>query len=189
MANEWIDELMDDANQRMQGAVNVLEEDLNGFRTGRASPQLIEKLPVEMYGVSMELRQMASISVPEPQQLAIRPYDANSMSAIERAILKSDLSLTPNNDGKFIRLNIPRLTQERRIKLKKVIGKRVEEGRVAVRNVRRDILRDLKDLKDEGAVSEDEQNRAKDNVEDVTKKYIDLITAASKRKEAEIMEV
>ena len=132
-------ELMQDAEGRMRGAVSSLEGDLAGYRTGRASPQLVERLEVEMYGQEMHLIQMAVISVPEPQQLAIRPYDVNSISAIERAILKSNLGLTPNNDGKIIRLNLPRLTEERRRDLTRLVGKRVEEAKVAVRNVRRDI--------------------------------------------------
>ena len=132
-----MEELLDDAEIRMKGAISSLDNDLNGFRTGRASPQLVEKLTVEMYGTQMVLNQMASISVPEPQQLAIRPYDVNSISAIERAIMKSDLGIMPNNDGKIIRLNMPRLSEQRRKELTKLAGRRVKDGKVAVRNVRR----------------------------------------------------
>ena len=184
-----IQEALQDAEGRMKGAITSLEGDLGGFRTGRASPQLIERLVVEMYGVEMELKQMAVISVPEPQQLAIRPYDANSISAIERAVLKSDLGIMPNNDGKIIRLNIPRLTEERRRDLNKLVNRRVEEAKVAVRNVRRDILNDLREFKDEGLIPEDDFYRGQDELQDVTNKYTKLIDEIGKAKEAEIMEV
>ena len=184
-----IQEALHDADGRMKGAIASLENDLSGFRTGRASPQLIERLVVEMYGVEMELKQMAVISVPEPQQLAIRPYDANSVSAIERAILKSDLGIMPNNDGKIIRLNLPRLTEERRRGLSKLVSQRVEEAKVAVRNVRRDILNDLREFKDEGLIPEDSFYRGQDDLQDLTNKYTNLIDEIGKEKEAEIMEV
>ena len=184
-----IQEALQDAESRMKGAITSLEYDLSGYRTGRASPQLIERLVVEMYGVDMELQQMAVISVPEPQQLAIRPYDVNSVSAIERAILKSDLGIMPNNDGKIIRLNLPRLTEERRRDLNKLVGRRIEEAKVAVRNVRRDVLGDMREFKDEGLIPEDSFYRGQDSLQDVTNKYTDLIDEIGKAKEAEIMEV
>ena len=173
----------------MKGAITSLGDDLGGFRTGRASPQLVERLQVEMYGVDMELQQMAVISVPEPQQLAIRPYDESALSAIERAIMKSDLGLMPNSDGKIIRLNIPRLTEERRRSLNRLVGKRVEEAKVAVRNVRRDVLNDLRDFEKEKLVSEDEFYVGQDDLQELTNKYVDQIDEIGKRKEAEIMEV
>ncbi|MCB8945465.1 MAG: ribosome recycling factor [Ardenticatenaceae bacterium] len=184
-----IQEALQDAEGRMKGAIASLENDLAGFRTGRASPQLIERMVVEMYGVEMELKQMAVISVPEPQQLAIRPYDANSVSAIERAILKSDLGIMPNNDGKIIRLNLPRLTEERRRDLNKLVARRVEEAKVAVRNVRRDVLKDMREFKDEGLVPEDAFYRGENDLQDLTNKYTELIDEIGKAKEAEIMEV
>jgi ribosome recycling factor len=184
-----IRESLQDAEHRMKGAIISLEEDLGGYRTGRASPQLIEKLMVEMYGAEMSLNQMAVISVPEPQQLAIRPYDASSISAIERAIMKSDLGIMPNNDGKIIRLNLPRLTEERRRDLSKLIGRRVEDGKVAVRNVRRDILNNLREYKNESLITEDEFFRGQDDLQALTDKYIAKIDAIGKEKEAEIMEV
>lgn len=187
--DEMVREYLKDAKKRMKGALDSLQYDLGGFRTGRASPQLVENLRVEMYGTEMDLRQMAVISVPEPQQLAIRPYDASSIKAIERAILKSDLSLTPNNDGKIIRLNIPRLTEERRRSLKKLVGRRVEEGKIAVRNVRRGVQNDLRELEDEGDISEDEYYRAQKELDDMTKKYEQQIDNAGKEKEREIMEI
>lgn len=184
-----IREILADAETRMQGAVTSLEMDLNGYRTSRASPQLVERLMVEMYGTEMPLNQMAVISVPEPQQLAIRPYDANAISAIERAIMKSDIGIMPNNDGKIIRLTMPRLTEERRRDLTRLVGKRVEEGKVAVRNVRRDALNDLRELKTESMVTEDEFFRGQDQLQEVTDKFVNEIDEIGKQKEAEIMEV
>lgn len=184
-----INELLHDAKMRMDGAINSLNGDLDGFRTGRASPSLVERLSVEMYGVEMQLNQMAVISVPEPQQLAIRPYDANSISAIEKAILKSDIGIMPNNDGKIIRLNVPRLTEERRRSLSKLVGKRVEQGKVAVRNVRRDALNDLREFKTEGLIPEDDYYRGEDDLQGLTDKYVKQIDDIGKAKAAEIMEV
>ena len=184
-----IRELLQDAESRMKGAIASLETDLGGYRTGRASPQLVDRIIVEMYGVEMQLNQMAVISVPEPQQLAIRPYDASSISAIERAILKSDLGIMPNNDGKIIRLNLPRLTEERRRDLTKLVGKRVEEAKVAVRNVRRDALNDLREFKNESMITEDDFFRGQDDLQELTDKYIKIIDETGRQKDAEIMEV
>lgn len=184
-----IRELLQDAAGRMDGAITSLEADLGGYRTGRASPQLVEKLEVEMYGQAMHLIQLAVISVPEPQQLAIRPYDVSAISAIERAILKSNLGLTPNNDGKIIRLNLPRLTEERRRDLTKLVGRRVEEAKVAVRNVRRDALNDLRDFKNESMITEDDFFRGQDDLQELTDKYIGKIDELGSQKELEIMEV
>jgi ribosome recycling factor len=184
-----IRELLQDAESRMRGAIAALESDLATFRTGRAAPQLLDRLKVEAYGVEMALNQMAAVSVPEPQQLAIRPYDQNTLNAIEKAILKSDLGLTPNNDGKVIRLNLPRLTEERRRELSRLVGKRVEDGRVAARNVRRDTLHDLRELKTENMISEDELFKAQEDLQKLTDKYIEQVDHLGKQKEAEIMEV
>jgi ribosome recycling factor len=184
-----IRELLHDTEGRMRGAVTSLESDLAAFRTGRASPQLLDRIIVEMYGVEMPLNQMAVVSVPEPQQIAIRPYDANSISAIEKAILKSDLGIMPNNDGKIIRLNIPRLTEERRRDLSKMVGKRVEEAKVAVRNVRRDALNDLREFEKEKLISEDDMHRGQDDLQELTDKYIKQIDQIGEEKEAELMEV
>lgn len=184
-----IRELLQDAESRMRGAITSLESDMAGYRTGRASPHLVEKLEVEMYGQAMNLIQLAVISVPEPQQLAIRPYDASAISAIERAILKSNLGLTPNNDGKIIRLNLPRLTEERRRDLSKLVGSRVEEAKVAVRNVRRDALNDLRDFKNESMITEDEFFSGQDDLQELTDKYVNEIDDLGKEKIKEIMEV
>ncbi len=182
-------ELLLEAENRMRGSVSSLESDLMTYRTGRASPHLLDRLEVEMYGANLPLNQLATISVPEPQQLAVRPYDEKSLVAIERAILKSDLGLTPNNDGKIIRLNIPRLTEERRRDLSKLVGKRVEEAKVAIRNIRRDTLNDLREMKDEKMISENQFYISQDDLQTVTDKYTDEIDVVGKNKEEEIMEV
>ena len=169
-----IADVMREAKSRMNGAITSLESDLAAFRTGRASTKLIEHIKVEQYGVEMHLNQMAVISVPEPQQLAIRPYDRSSMSAIEKAIMKSDLGIMPNNDGQVIRLNIPRL---------------IEEAKVAVRNVRRDLNHDLKELKDEKLIPEDDFTRGEKQLQEITDSFITQIEEIGRAKEAEIMEV
>jgi ribosome recycling factor len=184
-----IADVLREAKNRMNGAITSLESDLAAFRTGRASTKLVEHLKVEQYGVEMQLNQMAVISVPEPQQLAIRPYDRGSMSAIEKAIMKSDLGIMPNNDGQVIRLNIPRLTEERRRDLTRIVGRRIEEAKVAVRNVRRDLNHDLKELKDEKLISEDDFTRGEKQLQDVTNSFISQIEEIGRAKEAEIMEV
>jgi len=184
-----IREVLAETESRMQGAITSLEGDLSGFRTGRASPHLVDKIVVEMYGAEMPLNQMAVIAVPEPQQLAIRPYDAHSISAIEKALLKSDLGIMPNNDGKIIRLNLPRLSEERRRDLTKLAHKRVEEAKVAVRNVRRDALNDLRDMKNESMITEDELHRAQEELQTLTDRYVKDIDEIGRHKEAEIMEV
>jgi len=184
-----IRELLQDAEGRMRGAITSLSADVAGYRTGRASPQLVEKLEVEMYGQAMHLIQMAVISVPEPQQLAIRPYDVNAVSAIERAIMKSNLGLMPNSDGKIIRLNLPRLTEERRRDLTKMLGRRIEEAKIAVRNVRRDVLNDLREFKSESMITEDDFFRGQDDLQALTDKFVKEIDALGSQKEEEIMEV
>ncbi|MGH2537936.1 MAG: ribosome recycling factor [Candidatus Promineifilaceae bacterium] len=184
-----IRDVMREAESRMRGGIISLETDLQSFRTGRASPHILDRLEVEIYGAQMPLNQLATVSVPEPQQLAIRPFDPRSLGAIEKAILKSDLGLTPNNDGKVIRLNIPRLTEERRRDLGRQVARRVEEARVAIRNVRRDALHDLKQLKDEKVVSEDNFHDGQDDLQGLTDKYIQQIDELGKKKALEIMEV
>lgn len=178
-----------EAEARMKGAIQSLEEDLSGIRTGRANPALVERLAVEYYGVSTPLVQLATISVPEPRMLLIRPFDSSSLKAIERAILSSDLGLTPNNDGKTIRLILPPLTEERRRELVKVVHNRVEEARVAARNVRRDSIRDLRELQQEKLISEDELQKGEAELQKITDRYIEEINKIGERKEREIMEV
>jgi len=184
-----IKELIKEAQQRMQAAVEVLEEDLTAIRTGRASPALIEKLPVEYYGAPLPVFEMATISVPEARQLLIRPFDASTLKNIERAILASELGLTPNNDGKAIRLNLPPLTEERRREVVRVVHARLEECKVAVRNVRRDVIKDLKDFEKEKLISEDELEDAEEQLKDLTAEMIDSIDVIGERKEKEILEV
>ncbi|MEW6578156.1 MAG: ribosome recycling factor [Chloroflexota bacterium] len=184
-----IKDVLKDAEERMKSAVAVLEDDLRGMRTGRASTGLVEKLAVDYYGTETPLYQLATISVPEAQMIMIRPFDKTSLKTIERAILASELGLTPNNDGTVIRLNIPALTQERRIELQKLVGRRVEEARVAVRNVRRSAIDDLRDFEKEKLISEDENKHGQEEIQKLTDKYIHLIEEAGKRKEAEIMEL
>lgn len=184
-----IKEFMQDAEGRMTGAIKALESDLAAYRTGRASPAILDRLMVTVYGADVNLKQVALVSVPEPQQLAIRPFDVNSISAIERAILTSNLGLTPNNDGKIIRLNIPRLTEERRRKLAKDIGKRIEDAKVSIRNARRDIISEMIEFEKEGELTEDDLKLGKDEIQKVTDKYAAKIIEIGKAKEAEIMEV
>ena len=183
-----LNDVYKETESRMKGAVQALEEDLGGIRTGRASPVLVEKLPVEYYGVMTPLIQLASISVPEPRSLLIRPFDSASLKAIERAIMVSDLGLTPNNDGKSIRLNLPPLTEERRKELVKVVHNRLEEARVATRNVRRDSIRDLREFLQEKMISEDEQERGEQELQKITDRYIEEINTVGERKEKEILE-
>jgi len=184
-----IEDLLKETEERMSKAVTALQNDLMTIRTGRASPSLVERLPVEYYGALTPLNQLATISAPEPRLLTIRPWDASSLSAIEKAILKSDLGLTPNNDGKIIRLVIPRLTEERRQELVKVVARRVEEARVAIRNCRRDGISDLREFENEKLVSEDEFYRGKDKMQELTDKFIERVDEVGQNKEQEIMEV
>lgn len=187
--NEDVLEVLKDAEERMKSTLSVLEDDLMGMRTGRASTALVEKLVVEYYGVETPLQHMATLSVPEPQMIMIRPFEKTSLKAVEKAILASDLGLTPNNDGTVIRLNIPALTQERRRELQKLVGKRVEEARVAVRNVRRSAIDDLREYEKEKLISEDDKKLGEEKTQQLTDQYIEKIEEAGKRKEAEIMEV
>jgi ribosome recycling factor len=184
-----ISEVLEELRERMQKSVEVLQDDLLSIRTGRASPALVDKLQVEYYGSLTPLNQLASVAAPEPRLLVIRPWDPGSLADIERAILKSDLGLTPMNDGKLIRLNIPRLTEERRRELVKVVSRRVEEARVAVRNLRRDALQDLKEFEKEKMISEDDFYRGKDEVQELTDEIIETIDEIGKRKEEEVMEI
>ena len=182
-------DLFKDGESRMDSGISVLSEDLMGIRTGRASPALIEKLPIEYYGVSVPLIQMATISVPEARQLLIRPFDSATLKTIERAILASDLGLTPNNDGKVIRLNLPALTEERRRDLMKLVNNRIEDCRVAMRNIRRDILKDLREFEKEKLISEDELASAEKELQELVDQKIREVDEVGKLKEKEIMEV
>ncbi len=178
-----------EADNRMKGALRALEDDLGAIRTGRASPALVERLDVEYYGNPTPLVQLATISAPEPRLLTIRPFDPASVKDIERAIMASDLGLTPSNDGKIIRLNIPALTEERRHELVRVVKSRAEEARVAVRNVRRDVQNDLREFEREKLISEDELKRGEDDLQKLTDRNIEEINSLSDRKETEVLEV
>ena len=184
-----IKDILTDAEHRMRSAIQVLHDDLAAIRTGRASPALVEKLPVEYYGTPTPLQQLASIGVPEPRTLMIKPFDATTLKAIEKAIQSSDLGLNPNNDGKVIHLNLPPLTEERRRDLVKRVHHRLEESRIAVRNIRRDSHNDMRDFEKEKLISEDDLERGEQDLQKLTDKYVEEITQLGKTKEAEIMEV
>ncbi len=181
-------ETYEETEIHMKGAIHSLEEELAGIRTGRAHPALVEKLPVEYYGTPTPLIQLASINVPEPRTLLIRPFDATSLKAIERSILASDLGLMPNNDGKQIRLNLPPLTEERRRDLVKLVHNRLEESRIAIRNVRRDMIKDLREFEQEKMISEDDLEQGEEELQKKTDHYIQEINLIGERKEKEILE-
>ncbi len=184
-----IKDTLREAAERMQTALNLLEEDLSGIRTGRASPALVEHLAVEYYGTQTPMIQLASISVPEPRQLLIRPFDPANLKEIERAIMVSDLGLTPNNDGKVIRLSLPQLTEDRRIELVKIVHNRMEDTKVKVRNTRRDLIRDLREFEKESLISEDDLERGEKELQELTDKMCEKVDETGERKEKEIMEV
>jgi len=178
-----IKDILREAVERMQSALDSLEEDLSGIRTGRASPALVERLPVNYYGTNAPMIQLASISVPEPRQLLIRPFDPVTLKDIERAIMVSDLGLTPNNDGKVIRLSL------RRRELVRVVHNRMEETRVQIRNIRRDLIKDLREFEKESLISEDDEERGEKELQDLTDKLNEKVGEIGERKEKEIMEV
>lgn len=183
-----IKEVLSDAESRMQGSISVLEDELAGIRTGRASTALVERITIDYYGTPTPLIHLASISIPEPQTISIRPFDRGTVNLIERAIMDSDIGLPPNNDGTNIRLNIPPLTQERRKDLVKQVSKRLEETRVAIRNIRRSAISDVQELEKEKMISEDEMHGANDSIQELTDKYVKQVDDIGKRKEHEIME-
>jgi ribosome recycling factor len=184
-----IDELLQDATHRMDVSVEHTHTEFNGLRTGRASAALLDRVAIDYYGTPTPLKQLATINVPEPRMLTIQPFDPSSIKAIEKAIQESDLGLTPGNDGKLIRLPMPQLTEERRKELVKVARQRAEDGRVAVRNVRRDTMKHLEELVKNGDVGDDEERRAEDRLQKLTDEHVAKIDDLLKRKEAEIMEV
>ena len=184
-----IKETVKETETRMKATLASLEEDLTGIRTGRATPALVEKLPVDYFGMATPLMQLASISVPEARALLIKPFDPTTLKTIERSILASELGLTPNNDGKVIRLNLPPLTEERRRDLVKVVHTRLEEARVAIRNIRRDVIKDLRDFEKEKMTSKDDLETGEEELQKLTEHMIDEIEKVGLRKQAEIMEV
>jgi ribosome recycling factor len=189
MAEDLIGEVLTEAEKKMGRAVEVLGHDLAGMRTGRANPALVDRLHVEYYGSELPLNQVAGISVPEARLIVIQPWDRSSIPAIEKAILKSELGLTPSNDGNVIRIVLPQLTEERRRELVRVVHRRVEEGRVAIRNVRREAHDDLRELRKEGMATDDDLRHAEARLQRLTDRYIAEADRVGQHKEAEVMAV
>jgi ribosome recycling factor len=184
-----INDIINETKSKMKSSLSVFEEDLQGIRGGRASTALVDRLPVEYYDQQIELRQLATISTPEPMLILIRPFDKAAVKAIERSIQQSNIGINPNVDGDNIRLNMPPLTRERRQELVKFLHKRVEEARVTIRNIRRGANDDLKDFEKEGLISEDELEKGQQEVQKLTDQYIEQIEEMSKRKEQDITQV
>lgn len=187
--NEMVREHINDAGARMDKAADACHNEFNTVRTGRASTALLDRINIDYYGTKTPLKQLATISTPEARLLVVTPYDKSAIREIEQAIQESELGLTPNNDGNLIRLQIPELTEERRRELVKVVRGLSENGRVAVRNIRRHVLHDLKDLQKEGEISEDELHWAEEELQKVTDEHTGRIDAMLGAKEAEILEV
>jgi len=184
-----INDIINEAKSKMKASFHVFEEDLHGIRGGRASTALVDRLIVEYYGQDTELRQLATISTPEPMQILIRPFDKSAVKSIEKAIQQSEIGINPNTDGDVIRLNMPPLTRERRQDLVKFLHKRMEEARVAIRNIRRAANDDLKDFEKEGLISEDDLKRGESEVQKLTDQFVGQIEEAGKHKEKDIMEL
>jgi ribosome recycling factor len=187
--SEMTDELLADAGERMGKSVEAMRHEFGSVRTGRASPALLDRISVDYYGAVTPLKQLATITAPEPRLLTVQPYDKSSIKAIERAILESDVGLTPGNDGNLIRLSIPELTEERRRQLVKVVRHIAEEGRVAIRNIRRDVMHDLRELKEAGEAGSDDEHRAEVELQKVTDARIAELDELLKHKEEDILEV
>jgi ribosome recycling factor len=184
-----IENFLGDAQQRMDKSVEATHEHFNAVRTGRAAPALLDRIQIDYYGTPTPLKNLATINAPEPRLLTIQPFDPTSIRSIEKAIQESDLGLTPSNDGKLIRLPIPQLTEERRKELVKLVRQMAEEGRVAVRNIRRDAIRHLEELVRNGDVGDDDERAAETRVQKLTDEHVARIDDLLKHKEAEIMEV
>ncbi|HEY9582046.1 MAG TPA: ribosome recycling factor [Savagea sp.] len=184
-----INALMNETKEKMEKSIQAFTRQLAGIRAGRANATMLDRITVEYYGAPTPLNQMANISVPEPRLLVIQPYDKTVLADIEKAILASDIGITPSNDGNLIRLAVPALTEERRKELAKEVGKEAEDSKVAIRNIRRDANDDLKKLEKEGEITEDELRRGTEDVQQVTDSYISKIDALAKEKEDEIMEI
>lgn len=182
-------ELLAKTTGRMQKSTESLTRDLNSVRSGRASPSLIENLKVEYYGTPTPLNQLASISVPEARVLMIQPWDKQSITDLEKSILKSELGLVPNNDGTVIRINIPPLTEERRKELVRLVGKKVEESHISIRNIRRSSLESIRAMEKDKTLSQDESRRAQEQLQQVTDKYIERMDSLGREKESEVMEI
>lgn len=189
MASEMIDALLADAKERMSKSVEASVHEFATVRTGRASPSLLERISVDYYGAVTPLHQLATISAPEARLLTVQPYDKSSIKAIEKAINESDVGLTPSNDGNLIRLVVPELTEERRRDLVKVVRQLAEDGRVAIRNIRRDVMSDLRDLKAEGEAGSDDEHRAEVELQKLTDAKVGELDSVLASKEREILEV
>jgi ribosome recycling factor len=184
-----IDDLLQDARAHMEKSVDATRTKFGSVRTGRATPHLLDRISVDYYGAQTPLKQLATVSAPEARLLTVQPYDKNSIKNIERAIQESDVGLTPNNDGQIIRLQVPELTEERRRELVKVVRNLAEEGRVAIRNIRRDVMHDLRELRDAGEAGSDDEHRAEDALQKLTDEKVKELDAVLKAKEEEILEV
>ena len=184
-----IDDLLQDAREHMEKSVDATRHKFGSVRTGRASTALLDRIMVEYYGTQTPLKQLSTVSAPEARLLTIQPYDKGSIKGIEKAILESDIGLTPNNDGQLIRLQVPELTEERRKQLVKVVRNLAEEGRIAIRNIRRDVMHDLRELRDAGEAGSDDEHRAEDALQKLTDEKIKELDAVLKAKEEEILEV
>jgi ribosome recycling factor len=184
-----IDELLEDARAHMDKSVDATRSKFGSVRTGRASPALLDRITVDYYGTQTPLKQLATIHAPEARLLTVQPYDRSSIKAIERAILESDIGITPNNDGQIIRMQIPELTEERRRELVKVVRHIAEEGRVAIRNIRREVMHDLRELRDAGEAGSDDEHRAEEALQKLTDRKVGELDALLKGKEEEILEV
>jgi ribosome recycling factor len=187
--SELTDELLADAKERMAKSVEATVTQFGSVRTGRANPHLLDRVMVDYYGAMTPLKQLATISAPEARLLTVTPYDKSAMKNLEKAIRDSDLGLNPSNDGNIMRLSVPELTEERRRELVKVVRHIAEEGRVGIRNVRRDVMHDLRELKSEGDVGEDEEKRAEAELQKLTDESVHQLDGLLKQKEAEILEV
>jgi ribosome recycling factor len=187
--SEFTDELLDDAKDRMHKSVEACRHELATVRTGRASPHLLDRVIVDYYGTETPLRQLAQVAATDARLLTLTPYDKNAIKQIEKAIMESDLGLTPSNDGNVVRLQIPELNEERRRDLVRVVHGVAEEGRVAIRNIRRDVMHDLRELKKEGEVGEDDERRAESELQRQTDEAVGEIESLLKGKEEEILEV
>jgi ribosome recycling factor len=184
-----IDELLQDAREHMDKSVDATRGKFGSVRTGRASPSLLDRINVDYYGTQTPLKQLATIHASEARLLTVQPYDKSSIKAIERAIMESDVGLTPSNDGQLIRMQIPELTEERRKQLVKVVRQICEEGRVAIRNIRRDTMHDLRELRDAGEAGSDDEHRAEEALQKLTDQKVSELDALLKGKEEEILEV
>lgn len=184
-----LDEIYADAEERMKKAVAAYQRELSSLRAGRATPTLLDRIEVDYYGTLTPLNQLAGVTAPEPRLLVVQPWDKQSLPEVEKAIMKSDLGLTPSNDGNVIRLTIPELTEERRKDLVKFVKKKAEEGRVAIRNIRRDANDSIKQLEKESEISEDESKRAQNEIQELTDERIKEVEQVMEAKEKEVMEV